>query len=883
MTAIDALKMVINKCDLLFDGEVISKELLMQKLADFLLQTTEKEKHNVGFILHTGSICYSVIAVAYAAVSCLVYNENDVASVIYSLQDGDYVLFRGQRCIFKGFSNGCNPNQQKNYIPVKKIETHDSNTDFIMLYNNKDTFYIRRNSWHSIQPYLGESQKLDGRGVRKSGSIRNEFYSDVLEYNTTDIPNVINVSVVLVLSRAMADSLIKRISLRFNEKTIRLLDLVTASYYTENDNYNYGGNVAKTEPLLKITGKVSVARQLVLSREGNKHIGLMVFGNDMVTKNRTELPELLNRQSLRYIYVLSNNDSQESVSVIKEVEHSNVFVCSKEFLLNNSLPCNLKNKYTIELDKQVSTVINKTILHQVVQGWVSWKDYIGFTHCIKAIQNSDYSTDEVYDFIIYSRFLMKTFLTIPVTIQEREKSVSSGALSALPIGQTLQEIKKAYTTFPDYLQEKARSILSILELSYLRLSEKSEKGEYIRRILKENRNKHIAIVVPKSNYSTIMRDYGYYDMMDDKSLLTIVTANSFDNSVIYDRIIVLGNYNGKRFNAFKSLASPVIETVLYSFEVNYYNYRKKCALMEELELSGLDTSLTVNHDDQVIDDMICVDEKEEVEIEEFAQMETSIDDYIRRISETISFREIETYAQARGGHTAEVVAVGTFENGEKVFFTKNYLAYVIDENEGVVKETGVSQLSDGDLLVFTYNTLETRDIVDSIMSKLIDEHRINDDLVDCLEKSKKWKNVLIEYMQTHKIPAKRIAELMVKNGASVQEVTICRWLDEDSHMVGPQKVDSIKQIAVLVGDEEMLSNANDYFEACTRIRKLRRLILKWIGKAIVEKLSGCKPKEKVMAEIYERLDSIAQVLRLESVVPVERTIPMHFINRPFNL
>lgn len=102
-------------------------------------------------------------------------------------------------------------------------------------------------------------------------------------------------------------------------------------------------------------------------------------------------------------------------------------------------------------------------------------------------------------------------------------------------------------------------------------------------------------------------------------------------------------------------------------------------------------------------------------------------------------------------------------------------------------------------------------------------------------------------------------------------------------MVGPQKVDSIKQIAVLVGDEEMLSNANDYFEACTRIRKLRRLILKWIGKAIVEKLSGCKPKEKIMAEIYERLDSIAQVLRLESIVPVERTIPMHFINRPFNL
>lgn len=53
----DSLKKLIDKCDLYFDGHIISKELLVKNYADFLASNFEK-KHNVVISLHTGSVCF---------------------------------------------------------------------------------------------------------------------------------------------------------------------------------------------------------------------------------------------------------------------------------------------------------------------------------------------------------------------------------------------------------------------------------------------------------------------------------------------------------------------------------------------------------------------------------------------------------------------------------------------------------------------------------------------------------------------------------------------------------------------------------------------------------------------------------------------------------
>ena len=274
----------------------------------------------------------------------------------------------------------------------------------------------------------------------------------------------------------------------------------------------------------------------------------------------------------------------------------------------------------------------------------------------------------------------------------------------------------------------------------------------------------------------------------------------------------------------------------------------------------------------------------ENEIVEIAEIDANVDQYINQLNELASFRGIESFGLQQGSQNADVIAVGTFDSGEKIFFTKLYKAYVFDDGDGVVKEVNASELNEGDSLVFTQNTAETRDIVDNVLARLIEGHKVNDNVIDCYGMSKRWKYVLQNYMRENNIPPKDIAKEMIKNGVSVQEITIRGWLDEDSHTVGPRKQDSIEQIALLVEDEEMLENANLYFEACGTIRRIRREILGWIGEAIIDKLSGRTPiPGTVNADIYDRIDSVAQILRLETISFVNRSIPMNLTNRPLSL
>ena len=89
---------------------------------------------------------------------------------------------------------------------------------------------------------------------------------------------------------------------------------------------------------------------------------------------------------------------------------------------------------------------------------------------------------------------------------------------------------------------------------------------------------------------------------------------------------------------------------------------------------------------------------------------------------------------------------------------------------------------------------------------------------------------------------------------------------------------------MLVGDADISENAHKYHEACSVIRKVRREILKQIGEAIINKLCGKLPEEGTIAsDVYERIDSIALLLRLESITFVEREVPLNFTNRPISL
>ena len=138
-----------------------------------------------------------------------------------------------------------------------------------------------------------------------------------------------------------------------------------------------------------------------------------------------------------------------------------------------------------------------------------------------------------------------------------------------------------------------------------------------------------------------MRESGFYEIMDDEQLLTITTANRFDNSVVYDRVIIVGNFAGKRFDVFRCMASQRIETLLYEFESNIFKYRMRNAKKAEAELNAMNTAVSVEYDNDT-EDLFYSDGAVEDEVAQIDEIDHEVDDYLTHLNEISISSNIRT-------------------------------------------------------------------------------------------------------------------------------------------------------------------------------------------------------------------------------------------------
>ena len=866
----EIMEMVLKKCDIMLDGQIISKELLIQSFASFLSQTVGKRKHNVGIVLHTGSVCFDVLALTYAAIINLISNETGSDEIINSLQLGDVVLYgekKKERYVFDGKIDGnCISKEFAGKPYIKLIQ------------GNGKVSYLAERRWHLIEPYNGNSKRLDGRGIRKKSTNRDDFFVEVLGYEKENVPSVTDTSSVIVMPRDKADMLVKGVRLQFGEKSIKLLEMVTASYYTEEDEYCYGGNTGKNEAVLKFAGKISVARKLLYSRQGNFHIGLMVLGKESINRGITELPELVNRKSLQYVYLCASMDLKFGLEMLQENEEVEVFACTKDFLLENSRnEPEAKNDYTIELLRQVETVIEKENELVLIQDApIEWEDYVQFKKNLLWIKRSDFASNEKDDFIIHAHSLMNLFITAIFSMETLVKAKEQGIIDISTPQEKLTQLEIWCNLLPEYMKEKADEVIRILNMTYNKLLLGTGKESWLYEFLNTNKNKKIAIVVPKAYYASIVRAGLTCSGRYIRNVI-ITTPGRFNDTATYDLIIAIGDVDGKRFNVFRCHSALTIISLLYQVEKKAYVYKKRGAEKNIHYLQSRSTIKVLMAEEQE-------EEKEEI-IENVLEEDNEINDYITSLDSFVDTKRfVVNHAGGNYNVNAEIVAIAVFTDESRAYFSKNYKGYVFDENTGIVKEEGPLNFCEGDSIVFTKNNNETKDIVDSVFLHLIQEGKVSDSVVDTYNKSKLWKRELIRYMHRENISMKEVANRMIKNGVSVQEPTICRWLDEDAHTVGPRSVNSIAQIGILVENDDLNNNAEMYFEACREIRSIRRRILEQVGQAIIGKLSGKSQSASVeYATIYDRVDSLAEVLQIERLIFTESILPMNMANRPIQI
>jgi hypothetical protein len=460
-----------------------------------------------------------------------------------------------------------------------------------------------------------------------------------------------------------------------------------------------------------------------------------------------------------------------------------------------------------------------------------------------------------------------------------ENMIEEGLLNLVSPALRYDELCALAQKFPGHLREKAQIVIDIIEELYVIVFDCSEKSIKLYDILSKNHNKHIALVVPKAYYADIIAQTDLPKCMDYPELLTVSTANKFDNSTVHDLVIAVGDFTGSKFDAFRCRAARHIITLLYEFESNIFKFKlKKAQEVEELFNRNAIMEYGTNSG---IEEIFYADQATDTEVQDIEEISAEIDSYVDRLNNLAAVRDV-SFSVGNTTAVSEVIAVATFETGEKALFTKMYKAFVFDKNSGEVNEIKVADLSEGDWLVFTNRDDEARDVVDNVLGKLVNSGKVSREITEAYRKSKHWKESLIRYMRKSKSTAHMIAEQMIQNGVSVTEATILRWLDEDARIVGPQDSTSIRQIAFLILDMEMFVNYEEYYEACRLVKRIRNDIRKEIGRAIINKLQGQAPEQgSTIAEIYDRLDSLTQILRLESITFVHHTIPTAAANRPF--
>lgn len=868
---LEYMRKIINSCDIMLEGAVISKERLLQEYADFLGETVWDEDRTVGFLLHTGSVCFDAVSLIFAAVSSWKHNTITPDEVIDSLMVGDTVVFKGKRCIYRGKTEKCG----REYI---ELETHRKDHGYLL----QDKQYIAQLEWSKITPYYGNSTKMDGRGLRSNKSKRKQFLSAILDTPEAQIPSIADASTVIVMSRERANYLVNNLTIKYGtSETISLLELVTASYFTEYDEYPYGGNLGKTEPILKITGKVSVARKMIVRPEENKIIGLCVLGDEFLVSGKTELPDLLNRKSLGHVLVSTHIDTEHMSQIFEEVHDPSLFACTKDFLLEHSLPVLIRSPFSEELEMQVNHIIDHEIHPIEIESNQTWAQYSQAKRNLGILRASEVLGEDKEYFIIQAHTLMKLFLTAVFPITHMEALVANKTIDVDSPQARLDRLITIAKKFPDGLRERALSVIDLLEYLYLEVIDINKKEEHIRRIIESGDYKKVAIVVPKAFYRDILFSRKWMVTAHKICDITVTTANRFDNSILFDCIIVTGIFEGRRFNTFKCKAAPKVIPIIYDFEQGLYKYKGSCASQIERQYNKM-SFMPVDYEDEacdiatgsMLDDIVMTSEEE-----------NHLDEYIKKINEVALVNSIDRYRYTGGSFMADIAMIVRFDNGQVAFFSKAYTPYVFDNTSQSVVESELKELTPGDSVIFTQNNNDTKDIVDAVLADLVDSHKLDEEKREAYRKSKHWKRALVEYVErtgaTYNSVSASFAELGTSKGAGA----IHDWMNPDSHTVGPLDAESYYIVALLTDDAEMAADPQSYCDACNIVRKIRRKILKQIGLAIISSISGTQENDDPLFEVvFERIDNLAQILQIKSVIEVEgRTLPSAMANKPLSI
>ena len=535
-----------------------------------------------------------------------------------------------------------------------------------------------------------------------------------------------------------------------------------------------------------------------------------------------------------------------------------------------------------EIWSQVRSLVNRRIFTKTVEGFISLEQYREWLAAVKAFKNVPFDWEEKAAFLDEACGLF-SFLKGSVfemsDIDARTDLVWRGRKLS-PIAR-IADLRETSAKYPAEVQVFSDKIISIILIVYEGLKKTNKKREFLEHIISEYQGRRIAVVVPQEGFKVLFEELGYQRRV--RSLggaLTIATPNSFgrgssrERQSRYDVVVSLGGADGRRFSPFSCPKANDVCVLLYAVEAKRFVEREKDSIRKERVLNNQST---------YADYSVAVENARNDMSEDESRFESELATFLREFWEREDRRLAEKYGRLSGtNRNVEVVKIGTLDSGEKIFFTKFFRPYVMDEAGDGLKEVELDEVTTGDTLLFMQNNNACKDIVDVMLADYIAEQSSSRHMGEMLAKTRRWRQLLRDFSRDRQLTAADIAERMKATGATIHEVTVRNWMDEESHLVGPRDKSSFEHIAKLTSDEELRQHIDDYFEACKIIRERRVKLLHELGAQIK---GGMTPETLVDNKdlgIAAKVKNMVKLCVLETLTNAPENLHMNtlYVNRP---
>ena len=858
---------LIGKVDIYYKGKAISNEVVLKIEERFMTEAfTDNNSHRTLFVLHTGSECYDAIVLAIASLGLVFLDIANALDVTKEIKEGDLVTYNSKRWMYLGTEiiNG------------------------IMRYKLKDdkgsVKYIVGSSMCDVSPYNGNSKKLNGLGIGKSKSRRTEFLKKVAGLKGDEIPATPTQSIILFIDNHYFDELLNNTSFFFDGEHYFLLDLVTASFFTDNNELKKRGNANNNEPMLKATLSMDKAREMVRAKSGNEIDGLLVFDDTAYKKYGLDLEELLYRKKLPYS-VLSTKLSMDSW-VRAQLENNKeiaVLPLTAEYLksVNSFLDKNTNEaKDSAENDKFHKELqcacLAESRLH-FVESILKWKDFKRVKENIAFVIKNCLENQRVLEFCRWSYSMLKLFNNAIFTFEEYEQ-LSSGykELSDFVIpSKQIEEFRNEIGRFPLAVRGQSQIIIEYITNKYAEYMTHNPKREVFREALKDLENTCMLIIVPSLRYKPFVKRFFPKTLKAVLRNKYIVVTESqlqkMDLSAFSD-IYYLSLMNTTKYNPFSNVFLTSVDILLYDTQLCLYNslYKEFVTYKRDLNKRAFTTKFAVEEfEDNCQGYVIETVDEQDLEFQDDFEIDNEIRQTFMKMflqNERYQSQRIYSDLSERKDRFMEAHRYANFITGENIIFTRGYTAYVIDVDKQSIVEKDVDELKEGDQLIFTVNDDRTKDIVKELLTGIAEK---NSDIDKWYKLVQGWKEACRNYKNDNRFRYTQLSKLFSEKGYRAQPQVIRGWLDEQSHIVGPKQEEAFKYIKAVFGEECLPEPYMDYAIATKQVRSARVKILKLIEKAVISDNIEFDDNTDVYKGLKERIQEIAIIKQIDHIETIE--------------